>query len=141
VRSPISTSAVSSLLQQIQDLALSRAISQSVWGYPIVGAVHVLAIALFGGAVLFSNFSSLEDALKLRTLTRIGFAVVMLTGALLFASNAVRYSKSLCFQAKIVLLVLLAINALFFSRTRRRSYISLGLWIAVIFASRGIAFF
>ena len=141
MRSPISTSAVSSLLQQIQDLALSRAISQSVWGYPIVGAVQVLAIALFGGAVLFSNFSSLEDALKLRTLTRIGFAVVMLTGALLFASNAVRYSKSLCFQAKIVLLVLLAINALFFSRTRRRSYISLGLWIAVIFASRGIAFF
>jgi hypothetical protein len=132
---------VSSLFQQIQDLALSRAISQSTWGYPIVGAVHVLAIALFGGAVLFSNFSSTEDALKLRTLTRIGFAVVMLTGALLFASNAVRYSKSLCFQAKIVLLVLLAINALFFSRTRRRAYISLGLWFAVIFASRGIAFF
>jgi hypothetical protein len=132
---------VSSLFQQIQDLALSSAISQSTWGYPIVGAVHVLAIALFGGAVLVSNFSSLEDARQLRTLTRIGFAAVMLTGTLLFASNAVRYSKSLCFEAKMVFLFLLAINALFFSRTRRRAYISLGLWIAVIFASRGIAFF
>jgi hypothetical protein len=132
---------VSSLFQQIQDLALSRAISQSTWGYPIVGAVHVLSIALFGGAVLVSNFSSLEDALQLRVWKQIGFAVVMLTGALLFASNAVRYAKSLSFGAKMVLLVLLAINVLCFSRTRRRAYISLVLWIALIFASRGIAFF
>ena len=129
------------LFQQIQDLALSRAISQSIWGYPIVGAVHVLGIALFGGAVLVSDFSSIEDALQLRAWKRIGFGIVMLTGALLFASNAVRYAKSLCFEAKMVLPVLLAINALCFSRTRRRAYISLVLWIAVIFASRGIAFF
>jgi hypothetical protein len=129
------------LFQQIQDLALSRAISQSIWGYPIVGAVHVLGIALFGGAVLVSDFSSIEDALQLRAWKRIGFGIVMLTGALLFASNAVRYAKSLCFEAKMVLLVLLAINALCFSRTRRRAHISLVLWIGVIFASRGIAFF
>lgn len=122
-------------------MALSRAISQSTWGYPIVGAVHVLGIALFGGAVLVSGFSSIEDALQLRAWKRIGFTVVMLTGVLLFASNAVRYAKSICFEAKMVLLVLLAINALCFSRTRRRAYISLVLWIVVIFASRGIAFF
>ena len=129
------------LFQQIQDLALSRAISQSIWGYPIVGAVHVLGIALLGGSVLVSDFSSIEDALQLRAWKRIGFGIVMLTGALLFASNAVRYAKSLCFEAKMVLLVLLAINALCFSRTRRRAHISLVLWIGVIFASRGIAFF
>jgi len=132
---------VSSLFQQIQDLALSRAISQSTWGYPIVGAVHVLGIALFGGAVVVSNFSSLEDARQLRAWKRMGFAVVTLTGVLLFASNAVRYAKSLSFDVKMVLLALLAIEALWFSRTRRTAYISLVLWIAVIFASRGIAFF
>jgi hypothetical protein len=132
---------VSSLFQQIQDLALSRAISQSTWGYPIVGAVHVLGIALFGGAVVVSNFSSLEDARQLRAWKRMGFGVVTLTGVLLFASNAVRYAKSLSFDVKMVLLALLAIEALWFSRTRRTAYISLVLWIAVIFASRGIAFF
>ena len=132
---------MSSLFQQIQDLALSRAISQSTWGYPIVGAVHVLGIALFGGAVVVSNFSSLEDARQLRAWKRMGFAVVTLTGVLLFASNAVRYAKSLSFDVKMVLLALLAIEALWFSRTRRTAYISLVLWIAVIFASRGIAFF
>jgi len=120
---------------------VSRAISQSTWGYPIVGAVHVLGIALFGGAVLVSDFSSIEDALQLRAWKRIGFTFVMSTGALLFVSNAARYAKSVSFEAKMLLLVLLAINALCFSRTRRRAYISLGLWIAVIFASRGIAFF
>jgi hypothetical protein len=122
-------------------MALSRVISQSTWGYPIVGALHVLGIALFGGAVLVANLSSLEDAHHLRTFKHIGFVVVMLTGVLLFASNAVRYSASLCFGAKMVLLVLLAINGFCFPRTRRRAYISLALWIVVIFASRGIAFF
>ena len=129
------------IFQHIQDMALSRLISQSTWGYPIVGAVHVLGIALFGGAVLVSNLSSIEDAMRVRTWKRIGFAVVMATGALLFASNAGRYADSRFFEVKMILLVLLAINALCFARTRRRAYISLGLWAALIFASRGIAFF
>ena len=90
---------------------------------------------------MVSNFSSLEDARQLRAWKRMGFAVVTLTGVLLFASNAVRYAKSLSFDVKMVLLALLAIEALWFSRTRRTAYISLVLWIAVIFASRGIAFF
>jgi hypothetical protein len=129
------------IFQQIQDMALSRLISQSTWGYPIVGAVHVLGMALFGGAVLVSNLSSIEDAMQVRTWKRIGFVVVMATGSLLFASNAVRYACSRFFEVKMILLVLLAMNALCFARTRRRAYISLGLWGALIFASRGIAIF
>ena len=122
-------------------MALSRAISESTWGYPAIGALHVLAMALFGGAVLISNFSTVQDALQLRKWKWFFFVLVMLTGILLFASNAVRYYGSVCFKAKLVFLVLAAANVLFFSRSRRRAWVSAALLAAVIFASRGIAFF
>jgi len=122
-------------------MALSRAISESTWGYPAIGALHVLAMALFGGAVLISNFSNVQDALQLRKWKWFFFLLVTLTGVLLFASNAVRYYVSICFKAKLVFLVLAAANVLFFSRSRRRAWVSAALLAAVIFASRGIAFF
>lgn len=122
-------------------MALSRSISESTWGYPAIGALHVLAAALFAAAVLISNFSLFEDALQLRKWKWFSLALVMPTGVLLFASNAVRYANSISFRAKVALLIFAAVNALFFSRSRRRAYISAGLLAALIFASRGIAFF
>ena len=134
-------SALSKLCEQIQALWLSRWISQSTWGFPIIGAVHVLGTAFFGGALLVANFCSKEEAGQVRTWKWIGFSAVTLSGILLFASNAVRYYHSMSYNAKMLLLLLLAVNALCFPRTLRRGYISAILWIALIFASRGIAFF
>jgi hypothetical protein len=67
--------------------------------------------------------------------------IIMLTGLLLFISNPVRYSAGTFFRVKMLLLVLLGINAVLFPRARFAAYLSLMVWIAVIFASRGIAFF
>jgi len=130
---------------------LSRAISESTWGYPIVGALHILAIALFGGSVLVTDLrvlglalrdvSASEVAAELRPWKWIGLATVMLTGMLLFAARAVRYSHSTFFQLKMLLLILLAVNGLCFPGAKRISAgFSLVLWAAVIFAARGIAF-
>jgi len=132
--SPISTFVLSDVAQRLQDLWLSRAISESTWGYPVVGAVHVLAIAFWGGTILVGSLYAPEETAQLRAWKRITLSVVLVTGILIFMSNAVRYSNSRFFEAKIVLLLLMAL-------IRRRPYISLVLWIAVIFASRGIAFF
>ena len=101
----------------------------------------MLAMALLGGAVLVSNFSTEQDALQLRKWKWSFFVVVMLTGILLFASNAVRYYASDSFKAKLILLVLAAANVLFFCRSRSRAWVSAAFLAAVIFASRGIAFF
>ena len=120
---------------------LSRAISHSTWGYPIVSAVHVLAMALFGGTVLVTNLRILGVTSELRGWRWIGFLIVALTGALLFIANPVRYSASAFFRMKMLLLLLLSLNAALFPRARLAAYLSLMLWIAVIFASRGIAFF
>ena len=129
------------LLQQIQDLWLSQAISHSTWGYPIVSAVHVLAMVLFGGTVLVTNLRILGVTTELRGWRWIGFLIVGLTGLLLFIANPVRYSASAFFRVKLLLLLVLGVNAALFPRARLAAYLSLMLWIAVIFASRGIAFF
>lgn len=129
---------IAELCDQIQSVWISRAISESTWGYPIVGALHMLAIALFGGAVLIPDLP--DDA---RWIRRVGMTLVVLTGILLFASGAVRYYESTSFRIKMGLLGLVVLNAIGSSRRRGklRRAISLALWAAVIFAARGIAFF
>ena len=116
-------------------------ISHSTWGYPIVSALHVLGMALFGGTVLVTDLRLLGVTTELRGWRWIGFMIVALTGVLLFVSSPVRYWASAFFRLKMLLLILLGINALLFPRARFAAYLSLTLWIAVIFASRGIAFF
>jgi len=48
---------IADLCERIQAAWVSRAISESTWGYPLIGALHVLAIAIFGGAVLIPRGS------------------------------------------------------------------------------------
>src|SRR5262249_38126021 len=98
-------------------------------------------MALFGGTVLVTNLHLLGVTTELRVWRWIGLAVVALTGILIFISNPVRYSASAFFRIKILLLLLLGINTMLFPKARFAGYLSLALWIAVIFASRGIAFF
>jgi hypothetical protein len=116
--------------ERIQSMWLSEAISQSIWGFPIVGALHVLAIALFAGTLLVS--------VEVQWLKRIGLTVLLVTGVLLFMSGAVRYYDSIFFRIKMVLLVLILLNAWI---GPRKLWVSLTLWAAVIFAARGIAFY
>jgi hypothetical protein len=129
---------IAELCEQIQAAWLSRAISESTWGYPIVGAAHVLAIALFGGALL-----PLDLGVELRWFRRIGLALIVITGAALFASGATGYYGKTFFRIKMGLIALLLVNAIVDSKTHRRKMhaaIALVLWAAIIFAARGIAF-
>ncbi|MEP6961718.1 MAG: hypothetical protein ABI995_06560 [Acidobacteriota bacterium] len=99
----------------------------AVWYQPAIGALHVLGIAWFGGMLLT------EDS-RLRVWRWSGLALLLLTGLLLFAANAGRVWSSTSFRIKLLLLV-----ALIFARQPR--WLVLTLWAAVIFASRGIAYF
>jgi len=118
-----------------------------------VGALHVLAIALFGVAVLIPHIRGLGFAVRgprvsnpataPQWIRRVGLTLVLVTGALVFASGAARYYGSTSFRIKMILLALIALNAIVSRRNHRKlnSAIALVLWAAVIFASRGIAFF
>jgi len=126
------------LCEWIQEAGLSRIISESTWGYPIVGALHVLAIALFGAALLIPFVQGVE----LRWLRRVGLTLILASGTLLSASSAARYYNSTFFRIKTLLLALIFLNAITTRHERKKMHgaIALVLWVAVIFASRGIAF-
>jgi len=118
----------------LQDTSLRLDLSQSTWAVPIIGAIHVLAIAWFGGSVLVND-------VRLRRFRWTGLAILLFTGALLFWSQPLRLYYSDFFRAKMLLLVLIGVSALLPARHARVAMaLSLALWAAVIFASRGIAY-
>ena len=122
------------IARYLQDTSLRLDLSQSTWAAPIIGAIHVLAIAWFGGSVL------VNDA-RLRRFRWTGLAILVFTGALLFWSQPLRLYYSDFFRAKLILLVLIATSALVPARHFRLAMVlSLVLWAAIIFASRGIAY-
>ena len=102
-------------------------LGQSIWGYPIIAAIHVLGLAWFGATVL-------TPAGELKNFKRLGLVVMLVSGGLLFGMHAGRYSGSTAFRVKMVLLVL--VLGLKLPRA-----VSLALWVAIIVAARGIAFF
>jgi hypothetical protein len=109
-------------------LNLHTLLRESTWGYPIISALHVLGLAWFGGTILVSPFVP-----ELRRWRRAGIALMLVTGAVLFWLQPAQYYTSISFGVKMVLLALVL-----FMRPERP--LSLVMWVAIIFASRGIAF-
>ena len=122
------------LARELQDTSLRFDLSQSTWAVPIIGAIHVLAIAWFGGTVLVPDRA-------LRRLRWTGLAILLATGFLLFWSAPVRLYYSQFFRAKMLLLLLIGVAYLVPQRHARWVLaVSLILWAGVILASRGIAY-
>jgi hypothetical protein len=122
------------LARWLQDTSLRLDLSQSTWGVPIIGAIHVLAIAWFGGAALIPDP-------QLRRFRWIGLSILLFTGALLFWSQPLRLYYSQFFRAKMALLIVIGLSALLPARYSRLALaLSLALWAGVILVSRGIAY-
>jgi hypothetical protein len=102
-------------------------LAESTWGVPIVGALHVLAIVWFGASVLPIPLTS-----PLRKARRVALVLLLLTGALLFATQPHRYTPSAAFRIKMFLLLLLFVN--------RNRTATLLLLAAIILTSRAIAY-
>jgi len=137
------------ICQSIQNTTISTAVRESTWGFPVLGALHVLALAWFGGALVIFDLRRLgwlmrpdplaDLAAEFRGWRWFGVAVLMLTGALLFWVEPLKCYQSISFRLKMALLILMGLNA--GARSRLAGAVSLLLWIAVVFAARGIAFF
>ena len=101
---------------------------ESTWGYPIISAIHVLGIAWLGGTILVSSWAP-----ELRRWRHIGVALLLISGAVLFWLQPQQYYTSVAFWVKMILIV-----AVLLMRPARM--LAIALWLAIIFASRGIAF-
>jgi hypothetical protein len=144
------------LFESLQNLGFFSAIRESALAYPIILATHLSCIALFGGAILMTDLRLLNLAMtdqpvsdvvaSLRIWKGIGFAVMVVTGALLAGAKAEMYYANPYFQSKLILLGLLGVHALVFrSRAYRTpklaAYLSLVLWLGTVSAGRLIAYY
>jgi len=143
--------------QWLYSSGLGTAIRESIWIFPIVETVHVLGIALLAGTVslldlrllgvILKNQSVAQVARQVLPLTWAGFAVMAVSGFLLFAAEAADSCGNTPFRIKLVLMGLAGLNALVFHRNpvtpvraRIAGGFSITLWAGVICAGRAIAY-
>ena len=146
----------------------SIALHESIWGYPIVESVHVLTLCLFLGLAVMVDLRLL-GATMVRTpasevMKRLlpweiaGFAVMVMSGSLLFYAIPVKTYLNIFFRLKVVFLLLAGVNVAVFHRSVSRNMgkwdldpvppfrarlaggLSLALWAAIVVAGRMIAY-
>jgi hypothetical protein len=152
----------------IENTAVATTIRQSTWLFPAIETMHVLATVIVVGSVAMLDLRLLNIAWRGYTIrevhedvlpwARTGFGVAAIAGGLLFSSSATKYYHNVPFRMKMVLLLVVGINAACFelgtyrrvARSDRETTIpaaakiagALGLllWIAVVACGRWIGF-
>ena len=155
-------------LKSLEGTGLASGIRDSLYLFPFLEAVHVMALSVVFGTIMIVDLRLLGLASTHRPFARMSsellritwgaFAVAAVTGTLMFMTNARVYAGNTSFRIKMVLLLLAGLNMAFFHLTAGRSVIrwdkdrsaprigrttaalSLSLWIAIIFAGRVIGF-
>lgn len=149
--------------QSLETTAPARWLQQSVWGYPVVSALHLVAIALLLGAitVLDARLLGFARQVPVAHVARVawpfavaGVMLALITGPLLFIVQPGDYLVNPAFFWKLLLLLAAFANVAWFhlrfgtvlhgreptAGVRWVAALSIALWLAVLFAGRMIAF-
>lgn len=130
--------------------------------YPLVNAGHVLGVALLVGSVipLDLRLAGLWQQVMLMPVWRMlsrtafcGFLLALVTGLLLFATRATEYVESTLFLAKLGLILVAGLNAIWLARrfsallspsaaaVRPAAVASILLWVGVLVLGRLVGYF
>jgi hypothetical protein len=159
---------IESALEWLAGTSGSISLHESVYLWPAIESVHVLTLGLFVGfsaildlrllGVSFTGVPAGKLARRLLPWTTAGFAVMVVSGVLVFYGNPLHFYHNIFFRLKLVLLILAGINVWVFHRgvwrtierwntdaatpraARFAGAASLVLWISIIFAGRLIAY-
>ena len=157
-----------SFFQGLFDSPVGTSIRQSGVLFPWIESFHVLMATTVVGTIVIVDLRLIGYAshrrgaqqliLDLLPFTWVAFALAVVTGTLLFTSNAPNYVANVPFESKMLVLLLAGINMAIFHLTAYRRIVqwnealpppaavrvaggtSLALWIAVVFLGRWIGF-
>ncbi len=152
----------------VENGAIGTAIRESSWLFPTIETCHVIAIVTVVGSITVLDLRLIGLASRNRPVTEVmseilpwtwcGFIVAAISGSLLFMSKALEYYNDGPFRAKMVLLVIAAINMGIFERFTKAhvaewdeehstplaakiaGVVSLMLWVAIVACGRWIGF-
>jgi hypothetical protein len=158
----------SAFLKSLEDSGLANSLRGSLYYFPFLESVHVMALGVVFGTILVVDLRALGIASTHRPFTRMStellritwgaFAVSALTGSLMFITNARVYAHNTSFRVKMLLLALAGLNMAVFHLTAGRTVaswdkapaapkvgrvtagVSLALWLGIILAGRVIGF-
>lgn len=154
-------------LERLQEIGIAAAMRDSLWLYPVVETLHILGFVILVGAVVMFDLRLLgvSSRMPVRMLAQhllpwslAALVLVIPAGLLLFLTDAAAIIGNPAFTLKMLLLFLVAANAVAFHlgpfRTvltwdvhvpvpraaRFHAVVSLLLWAAIIACGRAIAY-
>jgi Family of unknown function (DUF6644) len=156
------------LLRSLQGFSLAVSIAESNWAFPAIETIHVIALTLVIGTVLILDLRLLGlasaklgyKALRQDVLpwTWLAFCAAIVSGCLMFITQATEYFENDAFRIKLILLLLAGINMLVFELMTARgaanwdsgspvpwsgkiaALLSLTLWISIVYFGRRVGF-
>lgn len=148
--------------------AMGRSIHDSAWMFPVIETVHLFGVVVLVGSTSVLDLRLMGVAFKDYTVSMLarrflpwiwgGFVVQVVTGVLLFSSEATKMYGSDVFRAKMLMIAAAGINALVFHTLAYRSVgkwerdpvaplsarfagaFSILLWFGIVGAGRWIAY-
>lgn len=154
--------------QWLEQSSLGSEVRDSFWLFPLIETVHLFGIVVLVGATSTLDLRLLGLALKREPVSKLArqmlgwtwtaFGVMVITGFLMFASEATRCWENTAFRLKMAMLLLAGLNALIFHTTSYRrlqewdtlqqtptgakiaGVFSVLLWFGIVAAGRWIAF-
>jgi hypothetical protein len=159
---------LTSALEALQNTPVATGIRDSLLWFPLLEAAHVVALGLVFGTIMIVDLRILGLAGRERSYGRISedmlkwtwgaFALAVVTGSLMFSTNARVYVDNTFFRVKFALMALAGLNMLVFQlgagrkgatwaeggpvpgAARAAALLSLVLWLAVIGMGRAVGF-
>jgi Na+-transporting methylmalonyl-CoA/oxaloacetate decarboxylase beta subunit len=152
----------------LEQTAVGSHVRESLWLFPVIETVHIFGIILLVGATSILDLRLMGVTFREEPVSKLarrflpwawaGFLIQVVTGLLLFSSEATKMYGNLGFEIKMLLILVAGINAFVFHEiayqsvgkwdddpvapfgARAAGLISILLWFGIVAAGRWIAY-
>ena len=159
---------ITGILQWINDLPFSENVRSTVWMFPALETIHVVAIVFVFGSIARLDMRLMGLVWRRRPVTEVAaemlpwtwtsFVIAAIFGLLLWSSKPIEYFAIAFFDVKMILILLAGVNMLYFqfvtfkdvavwdrhpippTVVRVQGALSMACWVSVLICGRFIGF-